>query len=147
MDVTRTDARRRDLLIVDDDPAQADIFERLLREVGLEHRCYYAPSGNDALEFLRRRSPFQNAPRPDLIILDLNMPGMDGCDVLREIKVDADLRCIPVIIFSATTSVEDLTRCYNESANACIQKPGDFEGGLQVVREIERFWFHTAVLA
>ena len=81
--------RPRDVLIVDDDPIQAYLFERMLRELGLEHRCFHAAGGPEALDFLLRRSAFQNAPRPDLIILDLNMPRMDGCAVLREIKADA----------------------------------------------------------
>jgi CheY-like chemotaxis protein len=140
-------ARSRNLLIVDDDEIQAYLFRKLLREVGLDHRCFHAPCGVEALDFLHRRSRFQSAPRPDLVILDLNMPGMDGCAVLREIKRNADLRTIPVIMFSGTEDNEDFARCYHESANACIRKPSDYEASLQVVREIERFWFHTAALA
>ena len=93
---TSTAVRVRDLLIVDDDPIQAYLFEKVLRELGLEHRCFHAPGGNQALDFLHRIVPFENAPRPALIVLDLNMPGMDGCSVLREIKADPDLRRIPV---------------------------------------------------
>ena len=126
---------------------QAYLFEKVLRELGLEHRCFHAPGGNQALDFLRRIVPFENAPRPALIVLDIHMPGMDGCSVLREVKADPNLRRIPVIMFSATNNDEDFARCYDESANACIRKPRDFEGSLQVVGKIERFWFHTAVLA
>ena len=143
----RNESRVRDLLIVDDDSIQAYLFEKVLRELGLEHRCFHAPGGSQAIDFLRRKPPFENAPRPELIILDLNMPDMDGCAVLREIKADADLQRIPVIMFSATKNDEDFARCYHESANACVRKPQDFEGSLQVIREIERFWFHTAALA
>jgi CheY-like chemotaxis protein len=146
MAANSTDARTRDLLIVDDDPAQAHLFELLVRELGLKHRCFHAAGGVEALDFLHRKSPFQNAPRPALIILDLNMPGMDGYAVLREIKADPDLRHIPVIMFSSTSSDQHFARCYRESANACIRKPADYEAGLEVVREIERFWFATAVL-
>jgi two-component system, chemotaxis family, response regulator Rcp1 len=136
----------RDLLIVDDDEAQACLFAHLLRKSGIPHRCHHATDGPKALEFLRRKGRYENAPKPQLIILDLNMPGMDGCAVLREIKADPELHCIPVIMFSLATCHDDFDRCYSERANACIRKPDDYEGTLNVVREIERFWFHTAQL-
>jgi two-component system, chemotaxis family, response regulator Rcp1 len=142
-----SDSPIRDLLIVDDDPIQAYLFEKVLLDLGLEHRCFHAGGGSQALDFVRRKSPFEKAPRPELIILDLNMPDMDGCAVLRELKADGDLRRIPVIMFSATETDEEFARCYNENANACVRKPQDFEGIRQVVREIERFWFHTAIPA
>jgi CheY-like chemotaxis protein len=147
VNVESRNVRPRDLLIVDDDALQAYLFEQSLRELGFEHRCFHAPGGAQALDFLRRTSHFQNAPRPDLIILDMNMPGMDGCSVLREIKADPQLRSIPVIMFSATERDEDFDRCYHERANACIRKPKDYVDSLLVVREIERFWFQTAELA
>lgn len=138
--------RVRDLLIVDDDVTQARLFEVLIRHLGLAHKCHHAPGGPQALDFLRRKHRHQNAPRPELILLDLNMPGMDGGSVLREIKGDPDLRCIPVIVFSLGSHDEDFDRCYREYANACVRKPADYEGSLRVVRQIEQFWFHTAQL-
>jgi CheY-like chemotaxis protein len=136
----------RELLIVDDDEAQARLFAFSLEKLGIPHRCHFAFSGPEALEFLRRSGRYEHAPKPQLIILDVNMPGMDGCAVLREIKRDPQLRCIPVIMFSLATREDDFERCYREYANACIRKPDDYEGTLQVVREIERFWFHTVRL-
>src|SRR5688572_15995736 len=132
--------------MIDDDAGQARLLEIQLRDLGLEHRCFRTSCGTEALDFLRRQPPYQHAPRPALILLDINMPGMDGCDVLRVIKQDSDLHRIPVIMFSSTNSDQEFTRCYLENANACIRKPKDYETSLEVVREIDRFWFHTAVL-
>lgn len=137
--------RTRNLLIVDDDLAQAYLFEQLLSEIGPAHTCQCAASGAQALHFLRRRHPYENAPRPELIILDVHMPGIDGCEVLREIKGDPDLCCIPVIMFSlgGTNEFDD---CYRDQANACVQKPVDLDGTVRVVREIEKFWCQTVQL-
>src|SRR4051794_4761341 len=99
---TTTKGRSRDLLIVDDDPNQVRLFEIMLEDLGLEHRCIHALSGQEALKILLRTPPYKDAPRPELIILDLNMPGMHGCDLLRELKRDPEFRGIPVIMFSST---------------------------------------------
>jgi len=139
-------ARVRDLLIVDDDIDQAKLFEILLVDLGFDHRCHYAGSGSAAVAFLRKDPPYEDAPRPDLIILDVNMPGLDGCDTLRLIKSDPRLRCIPVVMFSASTNDDDMVRCYKQHANAYVRKPSDLESSLAVVRQIERFWFGTARL-
>ena len=136
----------RNLLIVDDDMKQAKLLEHLLAELGHNHKCFYADSGPAALEFLRRETPHENAPRPDLILLDVNMPGSNGCDTLRLIKDDPSLRCIPVIMFSASVDHLDVTRCYEQHANAYIRKPLDLEANLSLVQKIEKFWFHTARL-
>jgi chemotaxis family two-component system response regulator Rcp1 len=136
----------RDLLIVDDDLEQAKLFEVLLAELGRGHRCHHAGSGAAALRFLRLEAPHENAPRPDLIILDVNMPEQDGCDTLQTIKSDPNLRSIPVIMFSASLHETDILRCYTQHANAYVQKPVDLEAGLSVVRQIEAFWFHTVQL-
>ncbi len=144
MEAANNRGRVRDLLIVDDDPGQARLFTILLEELGVRHRCHHSPSGLEALNFLHRGPPFQNAMRPELIILDLHMPGMDGCAVLKAIKCDPDLRSIPVIMFSATDCQADFDRCYREQANACVRKARDYEGGIRIVREIEQFWLQVA---
>ena len=136
----------RNLLIVDDDIKQSKLFEHLLAELGHEHKCFHAESGSAALDFLRRAAPHENAPRPDLILLDVNMPGNDGCETLRLIKSDSNLRCIPVIMFSASVDYRDVTRCYEQHANAYIRKPLDLDSSLSLVNKIEKFWFHTARL-
>jgi CheY-like chemotaxis protein len=95
---------------------------------------------------LRREPPHDDAPRPDLIILDIDMPGEDGCDLLRVMKGDPEFRCIPVIMFSAALNDAEVDRCYTQRANACVRKPDSVDGGLRVVRQIESFWLNTARL-
>jgi two-component system response regulator len=138
--------RAFDLLIVDDDPDQVELIRIVIRELGLLHRCHHAANGSIALDFLNRRSPFEDAPRPHLILMDFNMPGMEACDVLRCIKGNSHLRSIPVIMLSSSQSLKDIDACYHEHANAWIQKPGDLDGSLQVIRELDRFWSETARL-
>jgi CheY-like chemotaxis protein len=139
-------SRAFDLLVVDDNPDQVELTGVLMTELGLPHRCHHAADGRTALDFLHRRSPFDDVPRPDLILLDLNMPGMDGCEVLRHIKSDPELRSIPVIILSTSERPADIDSCYGEYANAYIQKPSDLENSLRVLREIDRFWFGVVQL-
>jgi CheY-like chemotaxis protein len=146
MQVANSPTRARDLLIIDDDTGQVRLFQALLTELALPHRCHHALTGADALRFLRRESIYRSAPRPELIVLDINMPGMDGCAVLEKIKEDPNLRVIPVIMFSLGTGEDEVEVCYRQQANAYIQKPQDYETSLRVVREIDQFWFHTATL-
>jgi two-component system, chemotaxis family, response regulator Rcp1 len=135
-----------DLLIVDDDPGQLRLVEALLADLKLLHHCYYAPNGPKALDFLNRRRPFEDVPRPNLILLDVNMPGMNGCEVLHHVKSDPDLRSIPVIMLSSSQALKDVNACYSEHANAYISKPEDLESTLDVLRDIDRFWGDTALL-
>jgi CheY-like chemotaxis protein len=143
---TNGSTRRRDLLIIDDDAAQVMLFRCLLRELGYEHQCHHVTSGTEALDFLRVKHPYQNAPRPDLIILDVNMPGMNGCEVLSMIKSDPDLSSIPVVMFSVGLSQAEINRCYEQHANAYLQKPLDYHSNLSLINDLEQFWFHTARL-
>ena len=139
-------SRACDLLIVDDDVAQLQLLQLLLKELGLPHHCHTVTNGADALDFLRRRPPYESAPRPHLILLDLNLPGKDGCEVLREIKSDPDLRMIPVIIFSQSTSGADVSACYIAKANAYVSKPTDLDSNIRIIEAIERFWLQNAQL-
>jgi CheY-like chemotaxis protein len=135
-----------DLLIIDDDPSQAALMKAVVRELGLPHHCHYAFNGSVALDFLRRIPPFERAPRPDLILLDLNMPGMNGREVLHIVKSDPALHSIPVIMLSSSHAIQEVAACYGEHANAYIQKPLDLEGNLSVVRHLDRFWSGLALL-
>ncbi len=135
-----------DLLIVDDDPAQLQLAQSLLAELGLPHRCHHASDGPKAIDFLQRKHPFEEAPRPHLILMDLNMPGMDGCEVLRRVKSDAQLCAIPVIMFSSSQALQDVNAAYCGRANAYICKPTELEANLTLFRDIVRFWAEVAVL-
>lgn len=139
-------ARALNLLIVDDDPGQATLIRIVVRELELPHQCHHACNGMEALNYLRREHPFESAERPDLILLDLNMPGMNGCEVLRVIKTDPELQAIPVIVLSSSRSLRDVAACYTAHANAYIHKPMDLEGNMSVVRELDRFWSGVVVL-
>lgn len=138
--------RAFDLLIVDDDPAQITLMRALLAELKLPHRCHHAAHGSAALHFLHRDPPFQSVPRPDLILLDINMPGMNGCEILHEIKSDPDLHSIPVMVLSNSLAAKDVNACYAEHANAYLHKEADLDSNLDLVRLIDRFWARTAVL-
>lgn len=140
------DSNIRDLLIVDDDSSQIRLFKLIMHDLGVRHRIHAVSNGPDALSFLRRLGPFSEAPRPELILLDINMPGMDGCTLLREIKSDPQFRCIPVIMLTLSELAEDFSRCYDESANACIRKGIDYDSSLSVIRGIETFWLQVAQL-
>jgi len=127
-------------LVVDDNVDQFRLVRMLLKELKLPHDCHYARDGVQALSFLKRRPPFEAAPRPDLVLLDLNMPGMDGYEVLRYIKDDPSLRSIPAIILSCSRAPQDVNACYREHANAFVQKPMDLDDTIRVLKNIDRFW-------
>ena len=137
--------QNRDLLIVDDDPAQTYLVEHLLARMGMPLTCHSASSGRQALDYLRRLPPYEKASSPDLVILDINMPGINGCEVLREIKGDPGLCRIPVIMFSLAGS-EEFDTCYRDKANACVRKPYGYEENLRVLRNIIEFWFQIVQL-
>lgn len=122
------------------------MIEALLGHLHLPHGCYYASSGPSALDFLKQRPPFESVPRPDLILLDLNMPGMSGSEVLHQVKSDPALRSIPVIMVSGSLASNDVQTCYKEHANAYISKPPDMESTLKLLQDIHRFWADTALL-
>jgi two-component system response regulator len=136
----------RNLLIVDDDRAHARLFELLLSGLQGQYRCHHTSTGQNALDFLWHRNPYQDAPRPELILLDLNMPVMDGRMVLHRIKSDAGLRRIPVIMLSTGGDDAEIRRCYSEQANAYIRKPVNYDGTFQMIKHLEQFWFRTATL-
>lgn len=137
--------RALDLLIVDDDHRQSRLLEVLMAELSLPHRCHLVENGRAAIDFLRRSPSFESAPRPGLILLDLNMPGLSGCDVLGYIKSDPALLSIPVVILSTSDASQDVNACYKAHANAYIQKPTDLQSTLNLLRDIDRFWGKLAL--
>jgi CheY-like chemotaxis protein len=135
-----------EILLVEDNPADVRLTTEAMRECGFATRVHVAENGVEAMRFLRRQGEFAAAPVPDLVLLDLNLPVKNGREVLSEIKADAALRRIPVIVFSTSSSPEDIERSYDLHANCYICKPSGFDGYLDVIAEIERFWCGTVCL-
>lgn len=140
-------SRAIEILLVDDNPADVRLAQEALRETSAEKKNLRVVSdGVAALDFLRRRGPWGDAPRPDLILLDLNLPKKDGREVLAEIKMDEELRAIPVIVLTTSEDKEDVRRSYELHANCYISKPVGLDRYLEAVRRIDDFWLQLAQL-
>ena len=135
-----------DILLVEDSPTDALLTKRALADARLINRLHIVEDGVEAIDFLRRREPYADAPRPHLILLDLNMPRKDGREVLSEIKADEDLKVIPVIVLTTSQSDEDVLNSYKLHANCYIAKPVDFNSFAEAVAMIETFWFAVVTL-
>ncbi len=130
-----------EILIIEDNEADVFLMREIFQESRHKNNISIASDGVEALDFLSRRNRFANAPRPDLILLDLNMPKKDGRAVLKEIKADPLLRAIPVIVLTTSESEEDVRRCYDSYASCYITKPMGLDQMYKVVNGIEEFWF------
>ena len=135
-----------ELLLVEDSEPDVRLTIEALREAKVKNRLWVAEDGVEAMEFLRQQNRHADAPRPDLILLDLNLPRKDGREVLREIKADESLRRIPVVILTTSRSEEDVLRAYDLHANCYITKPVDFSRFMEVVKSIEDFWLTVVKL-
>jgi two-component system, chemotaxis family, response regulator Rcp1 len=133
--------RHVEVLMVEDNPGDVRLTQEALKDGKVCNRLSVVGDGVEALAFLRREGPYGNAPRPDLILLDLNLPKKDGRDVLAEIKVDKDLKRIPVVVLTTSNAEKDVLRTNDLHANCYITKPVDFEQFVKVVKLIENFWF------
>src|SRR6266478_5833751 len=132
--------RQIQILLVEDNSGDARLTLEALKETGLYNKLQHVVDGVEALAYLRREGRHAHAPRPDLILLDLNLPKKDGREVLAEIKADQDLRRIPVVVLTTSQAEEDIFRAYNLNANCYISKPVDLEQFFKVVRTIKEFW-------
>ena len=130
-----------DILLVDDNPEDVELTLEALRDGRLENRPHVARDGVEALEYLRKQGRFKDAITPDLVFLDLNMPRMNGREVLEEIKGDRNLKRIPVIILTTSKAEEDVLRSYQLQAAAYVTKPVDFEQFVQAIHALRDFWF------
>ena len=135
-----------DILLVEDNPGDADLAREALESSKLYNRLYVVDDGEKAMSFLRRQDLYTDVPRPDLILLDLNLPRKDGREVLAEIKEDEYLKSIPVVILTTSRAEEDVLKSYNLHANCYISKPIDLNQFLHVVRSIENFWLSIVIL-
>ena len=144
--MTEPDLRPIEILLVEDSPSDTELTVEALREAKLRNHLSTVQDGVQAMEFLRRQGPFAQAPRPDLILLDLNLPRKDGREVLAEIKADDLLKAIPVVVLTTSRAEQDVLRAYQLNANCYITKPVDFDQFLEVVRAIESFWLCVVTL-
>ena len=135
-----------EILLVEDSPSDTDLTVEALREAKVRNHLSIVEDGVQALEFLRRQGKFGAAPRPDLILLDLNLPRKDGREVLAEIKADDSLKTIPVVVLTTSRAEQDVLQAYKYHANCYITKPVDFEQFLNVVHSIESFWLMLVTL-
>jgi len=129
-----------EILLVEDSPGDVRLTQEVFREGRVRNNLNVVGDGVQALAFLRRQEPYPQAPCPDLILLDLNLPKKDGRSVLEEIKADEKLRRIPIVILTTSNAEEDIVKAYDLHANCYISKPIDLEQFIQVVKSIEQFW-------
>jgi two-component system, chemotaxis family, response regulator Rcp1 len=135
-----------EILLVEDNPGDVRLTEEALREGKMRNNLTVARDGVEALQVLRREGPHASAAVPDLILLDLNLPRKDGREVLAEIKSDAQLRRIPVVVLTTSQAEEDILRSYDLHANCYIHKPVDFQSFISVIQSIDSFWLSVVKL-
>jgi len=140
MTTTLTRPKPIEILLVEDSPGDVRLTREALREGKVSNQVHVADDGVEAMAFLRREGPYADAPRPDLVLLDLNMPRMDGREVLAEMKADDALRSIPVVILTTSAAEEDVVKSYDLHANCYVTKPVDLDQFMRVVQSIEDFW-------
>jgi CheY-like chemotaxis protein len=133
-------ARQIEVLLVEDDPGDVLMTREAFEDYKVANNLHVVHDGADAMAFLRREGQYGDAPRPDLVLLDLNLPRMDGREVLQAIKSDPELASIPVVVLTTSEAEEDVLRSYSLHANAYVTKPVDFERFIDVVRQIDDFF-------
>ncbi|RZH66363.1 response regulator [Natrinema altunense] len=134
------------ILLVEDNPGDVRLTKEAFKQGRIENDLYVVSDGTEALDFLGRQGPYADVPRPDLILLDLNLPGKDGEEVLEELKADPALRSIPVIVLTSSRAEEDVVKSYELHANAYLTKPVDPDEFIETVRAFEKFWFSVVRL-
>jgi CheY-like chemotaxis protein len=135
-----------EILLVEDNPGDVRLTKEALKEGKVYNNLHWAKDGVEALEFLRREGKHAGAPRPDIILLDLNLPKKDGREVLAVVKRDSELKQIPVVVLTTSKAEEDVLKSYELHANCYVTKPVDLEKFIQVVQSIDRFWLTVVTL-
>ena len=146
MTAPQREGRPIEILLVEDNPGDVVLIQETMKGVKLNNNLRVVGNGEEALALLRREGKYGRVPRTDLILLDLRLPGMDGCQVLDKIKNDDRLKFIPVVILTASEAEEDILRAYKLKANCYISKPVDMEQFMKVIRSIEQFWLTVVKL-
>jgi CheY-like chemotaxis protein len=135
-----------EILLVEDSEGDAGLVEEAFEEIEIEKNLHIAEDGEEALLFLNKQGQFLDAPRPDIILLDLNLPKKDGREVLQEIKEDTNLKNIPVVVLTTSGAEKDVFAAYSSHANAYVNKPLDFDQFINAVKSIAKFWLETVEL-
>jgi chemotaxis family two-component system response regulator Rcp1 len=135
------------VLLVEDNPGDVRLTQEALRDAKVRNNLHVVADGVDAMAFLRQEGRYAGVPRPDLVLLDLNLPKKGGLEVLDEIKIDPDLQHIPVVILTTSQAEQDIVQSYRRRANAYVTKPVDLEQFLKVVGSIEQFWLEIVKLS
>ena len=135
-----------EVLLVDDNPADVDLTSDVLAKSKRHFHVQALPDGTEAISFLRHQGDYAEAPVPDLVVLDLNLPRKDGREVLAEVKSDPDLAKIPIVIFTTSQAASDISRCYELGANCYLRKPGNLPDFVAVVQSMADFWLGFASL-
>jgi len=135
------------VLLVEDNPGDVRLTQEALRDAKVRNNLHVVADGVDAMAFLRQEGRYEGVPRPDLVLLDLNLPKKGGLEVLDEIKIDPDLQHIPVVILTTSQAEQDIVQSYRRRANAYVTKPVDLEQFLKVVGSIEQFWLEIVKLS
>ncbi|MCB1740736.1 MAG: response regulator [Gammaproteobacteria bacterium] len=138
--------RSAEILLVEDDPVDVRLMQRAMQGGDIQKHLHVARDGVEGLRFLRREGEHANAPKPDLILLDLNMPRMGGLEFLQELQAEPELTRAPVIVLTTSASDEDIISAYSLNANCYITKPADFTAFAEIIRTIETFWLSMARL-
>ncbi len=140
------DWRAIEILLVEDNPGDVELTREALNAAKVSNRLHVVDDGAEAVDFLFKRGRFADAPRPDIILLDLNLPKKDGRQVLSEVKAEPSLAQIPVVVLTTSQAEEDIVRAYQLHANCYISKPVDFNQFLRIVASIEEFWLSVVKL-
>jgi len=135
-----------ELLLVEDNPGDVRLTREALKDGKIINKLHVAEDGVEALAYLRREGKYHNAVRPELILLDLNLPKKDGREVLAEIKADMALKSIPVVVLTSSAAEQDIVKSYNLHANCYVTKPVDLDQFINVVKSIEHFWLSVVKL-
>lgn len=143
---TKLMGRPVEFLLAEDNPGDVRLTKEALRESKISNNLNVVPDGVEAMAFLRREGKYADAPRPDVILLDLNLPKKDGREVLAEVKADLNLRLIPVVIITSSEAEQDVLRTYELHANCYVTKPVDLEQFIKVIQSIETFWLTIVTL-
>jgi len=144
--MTRDWAKTIDILLVEDNPGDVRLMLEALKESKIRNNIFVVEDGVEAMDFLLRKGKYVNSPRPDLVLLDLNLPRKSGREVLAEIKSDASLKRIPVVVVTVSRHEEDILKAYELHANCYITKPIDFSQFIKITKSIEEFWLEIVKL-